>query len=92
MLAYGKPKSSVTRLRTGSLNAAADPLHEVAEKKDVVYLREVPEATETALLEAGEELRPAAHVRRYTPEVGFRFLSRENTGLVRCGEGLLLVV
>lgn len=64
--AYGKPKSSITRLRNGSLNVAADPTCEVA-LKNVVYFREIPKATETSLLEAGEQLRTAAHVLRYTP-------------------------
>ena len=36
LLAYGKPQSSVTRLRNGDLNVAADPATEVAQKK-VVY-------------------------------------------------------
>ena len=66
LAAYGKPKSSITRLRNGSLNVAADPTCEVAQK-DVVYFREVPTATDTSLLEAGEQLRTAAHVVRYTP-------------------------
>lgn len=64
--AYGKPKSSITRLRNGSLNVAADPTCEVA-LKNVVYFREIPKDTETSLLEAGEQLRTAAHVLRYTP-------------------------
>lgn len=66
LAAYGKPKSSITRLRNGSLNVAADPTCEVAQK-DVVYFREMPTAAETSLLEAGEQLRTAAHVLRYTP-------------------------
>ena len=66
LAAYGKPKSSITRLRNGSLNVAADPTCEVA-LKNVVYFREIPKATETSLLEAGEQLRTAAHVLRYTP-------------------------
>ena len=61
--AYGKPKSSLTRLRTGSLNVAAEPDVEVAQK-NVVYFREVPQGQ---ALEAVEELRAAAHVVRYTP-------------------------
>ncbi|AOP54136.1 DNA methyltransferase [Brevibacterium aurantiacum] len=39
LLAYGKPQSSVTRLRNGDLNVAADPVSEVAQKK-VVYFKE----------------------------------------------------
>lgn len=66
LAAYGKPKSSVTRLRNGSLNVAADPAREVAQK-NVVYFREVSKATETSLLETGEQLRTAAHIVRYTP-------------------------
>lgn len=61
--AYGKPKSSLTRLRTGSLNVAAEPDVEVAQK-NVVYFREVPQGQ---ALEAVEQLRTAAHVVRYTP-------------------------
>lgn len=61
--AYGKPKSSLTRLRTGSLNVAAEPHVEVAQK-NVVYFREVPQGQ---ALEAVEQLRAAAHMVRYTP-------------------------
>ncbi|MBN8423093.1 class I SAM-dependent DNA methyltransferase [Microbacterium esteraromaticum] len=40
LLAYGKPRGNVTRLRNGtSLNVAADPTREVAQK-NVVYFRE----------------------------------------------------
>lgn len=39
LLAYGKPQSSVTRLRNGDLNVAANPATEVAQKK-VVYFKE----------------------------------------------------
>ncbi|MFC0581969.1 hypothetical protein [Micrococcoides hystricis] len=49
--AYGKPKSSLTRLRTGSLNVAAEPDVEVAQK-NVVYFRQVPQSQS---LEAVEE-------------------------------------
>lgn len=62
LLAYGKPKGNVTRLRTGSLNVAADPEHEVAQK-NVVYFRE----TACDPLAEIEELRTAAHVVRYNP-------------------------
>ncbi|PLW01259.1 DNA methyltransferase [Corynebacterium ulcerans] len=62
LLAYGKPKGNVTRLRSGSLNVAADPLHEVAQK-NVVYFRE----TSGDALQEIEELRLASHVTRYTP-------------------------
>lgn len=62
LLAYGKPKGNVTRLRNGSLNVAADPSCEIAQK-NVVYFRE---ATGDPLAEI-EELRKAAHVVRFNP-------------------------
>ncbi|MGP9736119.1 class I SAM-dependent DNA methyltransferase [Brachybacterium sp. AOP42-C2-15] len=62
LLAYGKPKGNVTRLRNGSLNVAADPDREVAQK-NVVYFRE---AFGDPLAEA-EELRKAAYVVRFNP-------------------------
>lgn len=62
LLAYGKPKGNVTRLRNGSLNVAAEPGREVAQK-NVVYFRE---ATGDPLAEV-EELRKAAHVVRFSP-------------------------
>lgn len=57
LLAYGKPQSSVTRLRNGDLNVAADPVSEVAQKK-VVYFKE----TSGDPLEVLEDLKtsPAA--------------------------------
>lgn len=63
--AYGKPQSSITRLRKGSLNVAAEPEVEVAQK-GVVYFREVQPGRADLLVEL-EELRTAAHVVRYTP-------------------------
>lgn len=39
LLAYGRSKSSVTRLRNGSLNLAADPSREILQK-GVIYFRE----------------------------------------------------
>ena len=39
LLAYGKPRGNVTRLRKGSLNVADDPETEVAQK-NVVYFKE----------------------------------------------------
>lgn len=62
LLAYGKPKGNVTRLRNGSLNVAEEPDREVAQK-NVVYFRE---ATGDPLAEV-EELRKAAHVVRFNP-------------------------
>ncbi|MBF4635147.1 class I SAM-dependent DNA methyltransferase [Agreia pratensis] len=62
LLAYGKPQGNVTRLRMGSLNVAADPSTEVAQK-NVVYFRE----TEGDPLAEIEELRTAPAVVRYSP-------------------------
>lgn len=64
LLAYGKPKGNVSRLRAGSLNVAEDKDREVAQK-NVIYFQECPRGTN--LLAAIEELRTAAHVVRYTP-------------------------
>nr|WP_202421839.1 DNA methyltransferase [Gordonia sp. SID5947] len=62
LLAYGKPKGNVTRLRNGSLNVAADPDREVAQK-NVVYFRE----TEREPLADVEEMRTSPDVVRYNP-------------------------
>lgn len=62
LLAYGKPKGNVTRLRNGSLNVAADPDREVAQKNDV-YFRE----TDREPLADVEELRTSPDVVRYNP-------------------------
>lgn len=62
LLAYGKPKGNVTRLRNGSLNVAIDPDREVAQK-NVVYFRE----TDGEPLADIEELRTSPAVVRYNP-------------------------
>ena len=62
LLAYGKPQGNVTRLRKGSLNVAADPAREVAQK-NVVYFRE----TDGDPLSEIEELRTSPAVVRYSP-------------------------
>ena len=62
LLAYGKPKANVTRLRNGSRNVAQDPDREVAQK-NVVYFREA----EGEPLAEVERLRTSAHVLRYNP-------------------------
>jgi hypothetical protein len=62
LLAYGKPQGNVTRLRKGSLNVAADPLSEVAQK-NVVYFRET---TGDPLAEI-DWLRTTPTVVRYNP-------------------------
>ncbi|UCZ90259.1 DNA methyltransferase [Gordonia hongkongensis] len=62
LLAYGKPKGNVTRLRNGSLNVAAEPDREVAQK-NVVYFRE----TDRQPLAGVEELRTSPDVVRYNP-------------------------
>ncbi|WP_285247741.1 DNA methyltransferase [Pseudarthrobacter sp. efr-133-R2A-89] len=61
LLAYGKPQSSVTRLRNGDLNVAADQGGEVAQKK-VVYFKETSGDT----LEVLEELKTSPDVVRYS--------------------------
>jgi type I restriction-modification system DNA methylase subunit len=61
LLAYGKPQSSVTRLRNGDLNVAADPATEVAQKK-VVYFKE----TTADPLEVLEELKTSPDVVRFS--------------------------
>ncbi|MDV7136814.1 DNA methyltransferase [Williamsia muralis] len=62
LLAFGKPKGNVTRLRTGVLNVAADPSCEVAQK-NVIYFRE----TDHDPLADIEELGASPWVVRYNP-------------------------
>lgn len=61
LLAYGKPQSSVTRLRNGDLNVARDKTTEVAQKK-VVYFKE----TGGDPLEVLEELKTSPDVVRFS--------------------------
>ncbi|MEY9851430.1 hypothetical protein ABH923_001108 [Leifsonia sp. EB41] len=65
LLAYGKPQSTVTRLRNGDLNVAADKTREIAQKK-VLYFKEVLGDP----LEALEELKTSPDVVRF----GTRFI------------------
>ena len=62
LLAYGRSKGNVTRLRNGSLNVAADPEREVAQK-NIVYFRE----STGDLLEELEALRFSPTVVKYSP-------------------------
>lgn len=62
LLAYGRSKGNVTRLRNGSLNVADDPEHEVAQK-NIVYFRE----TEGDLLTELEWLRVEPTVVKFSP-------------------------
>lgn len=62
LLAFGRSKGNVTRLRNGSLNVADDPTHEIAQK-NVVYFSEV----DGGLLEELERLRTAPTVVKYSP-------------------------
>ena len=62
MLAYGRSKGNITRLRNGSLNVAADPEKEVAQK-GVVYFREA----DGDLLQELEELRVSPTVVKFSP-------------------------
>jgi len=69
LLAYGKPKGNVTRLKstTGStLNVAPDPSTEVAQK-NVVYLKEFPPSSEEELLAAITDLEASPTAERFTP-------------------------
>lgn len=64
LAAYGRPKSTISRLKSGHLNVAQDPDREVA-LKNYVYFSETQPGQDT--LELLEKLRLAAHVTRYTP-------------------------
>lgn len=61
LLAYGKPQSSVTRLRNGDLNVAADRATEVAQKK-VVYFKETTDDPLAVL----EQLKTSPDVVRFS--------------------------
>lgn len=61
LLAYGKPQSTVTRLKKGDLNVAQDP-RDVLLKK-VVFFRE---ATGDPLAEL-EELKDSPQIARFSP-------------------------
>ncbi|OFL77141.1 DNA methyltransferase [Corynebacterium sp. HMSC077B05] len=61
--AYGRAKSSITRLRSGNLDVAQDPSREVAQK-NVVYFHE---SEPGQAFEDLVRLSTAAHVTRYTP-------------------------
>lgn len=60
LLAYGRSKGNVTRLRNGSLNIADDPEHEIAQK-NIIYVRE----TEGDLLTELERLRVSPTVVKF---------------------------
>lgn len=60
LLAYGRSKGNVTRLRNGSLNIADNPEHEVAQK-NIIYVRE----TEGDLLAELEHLRVSPTVVKF---------------------------
>lgn len=62
LLAFGRSKGNVTRLRNGSLNVATDPEREVAQK-NVVYFRE----TTADLLHELEVLRVSPTVIKFRP-------------------------
>ncbi|MCW4600464.1 N-6 DNA methylase [Janibacter hoylei] len=61
LLAYGKPQGNVTRLRNGSLNIAADPTTEVAQK-NVVYFKETTDDPLAVI----DELKTSPAVVRYS--------------------------
>lgn len=64
LAAYGRPKSTISRLKSGHLNVAQEPDREVA-LKNYVYFSETQPGQDT--LELLEKLRLAAHVTRYSP-------------------------
>lgn len=67
LFAYGRSKGNLTRLRStsaSSLNVAADPTTEVAQK-GVLYFKEVAEGSEEDHLRAVEELSSSLAVVRY---------------------------
>ncbi|MGO3775183.1 DNA methyltransferase [Corynebacterium casei] len=61
---FGTPKSTITRLKSGSLNVAKDSTREVARKK-LVYFHE--STADEDLLAVSAELRDAPHVKRFDP-------------------------
>ena len=61
LAAYGRSSSNITRLRNGSLNVAADPATEVAQK-NVVYFKETTDDPLAVI----DELRSAPPVVRYS--------------------------
>ncbi|WP_209438705.1 class I SAM-dependent DNA methyltransferase [Pseudoclavibacter helvolus] len=61
LLAYGRSQSSITRLRNGSLNVAADPVSEVAQKS-IVYFAETGNDPLTVM----EALKTAPAVVRFS--------------------------
>nr|WP_241800437.1 type IIL restriction-modification enzyme MmeI [Corynebacterium diphtheriae] len=69
--AYGRAKSSITRLRSGNLDVAQDPSREVAQdpsrevaQKNVVYFHE---SEPGQAFDDLVRLSTAAHVTRYAP-------------------------
>lgn len=67
LLAYGRSKGNVTRLKStsaSSFNIAADPTSEVAQK-NILYFKEVSRCTEENLLAEVEELRTSPLVVRH---------------------------
>lgn len=67
LLAYGRSKGNVTRLRStsaSSFNIAADPKTEVAQK-NILYFKELPPSTEENLLAEVEALRASPLVVRH---------------------------
>nr|WP_268913643.1 DNA methyltransferase [Corynebacterium uropygiale] len=71
LLAYGRSKGNITRLRKGSINVAEDPSREYAQK-DLVYYRRLdatpaasPAERESRFLHALEQLRTHERVVRF---------------------------
>lgn len=88
---YGKPKSTITRLRTGALNVAADPDHEVALKKDVYFHELDPESDNT--LEVLINLSTEQYVTKYEPRFIIATNYRELVAMdTKTGENLIIPI
>lgn len=66
--AYGRSASAISRLRNGTLNVAANPDTEVAQK-NVVYFKQIPLTNhdDGIILHVLESLRKEPHVFRFAP-------------------------
>lgn len=88
LLAYGKPRGNVTRLRNGSLNVADDKSTEVAQK-NVVYFKETTDDPLAVI----DELKTSPTVVRYSTRfvivTDYRELLAVDT---RTGENLIIPI
>ncbi|APT84409.1 DNA methyltransferase [Corynebacterium aquilae] len=88
LLAYGKPKSTVTRLRKGDTNVASDPTSDVL-LKNVVDFR----VTDSNLMSAVTMLKEDPEVQRFSPRFVIATDLKELSAIdMRTGESLLTPV